>query len=88
MVVKVIFTCISSLYAVDMRGVCQFAAPGQDALVSVVAAAADKVVVAATAPGAMLTPWRDEVQVCIPMIRYRIYVSGHLSTLCVLCGCF
>lgn len=46
-----------------MRGVCQFSAPGQDALVSVVAAAGGDVVVAATAPGAMLTPWRDEVQV-------------------------
>ena len=46
-----------------MRGVCQFAAPGQDALVSVVAAAGADVIVAATAPGAMLTPWRNEVQV-------------------------
>lgn len=46
-----------------MRGVCQFSAPGQDALVSVVAAAGENVVVAATAPGAMLTPWRSEVQV-------------------------
>jgi len=50
-----------------MRGVCQFAAPGQDALVSVVAAAGSDVVVAATAPGAMLTPWRDEVQVGLPL---------------------
>jgi beta-glucosidase len=46
----------------DMDGGCQFSAPAQDALVSVVAAANANVVVAATAPGAMLTPWRDEVK--------------------------
>jgi beta-glucosidase len=45
----------------DMLGTCQFAAPGQDSLVSVIAGTGTTTVVAMTAPGAVLTPWRDEV---------------------------
>ena len=46
----------------NMNGDCQLSAPGQDSLVSVVAATGVKTVVAAVAPGAMLTPWRNSVK--------------------------
>lgn len=40
---------------------CQLVPPGQDNLVSVVAATGTKTVVAMVAPGAVLTPWRNDV---------------------------
>lgn len=41
---------------------CQLPQAGADAMVSTVAKASRQTVVAATAPGAALTPWRDQVQ--------------------------
>ena len=48
-------------FDIQTDGTCQLSQAGQDSLVSVIAATKTKVIVAAVAPGAMLTPWRDEV---------------------------
>lgn len=45
----------------DMGGQCQLAAPAQDTLVDVVSGTGTVTIVVAAAPGAMLTPWRDQV---------------------------
>lgn len=50
-------------FGLDVGGVCQLAAANQDELVSAIASTGTPTVVVATAPGAMLTPWRNEVQV-------------------------
>ena len=49
----------------DMQGNCQLAAANQDELVSFVASTGVPTVAVATAPGAMLTPWRNDVKVRI-----------------------
>jgi beta-glucosidase len=49
----------------NMDGTCQVAAPGQDSLVELVAGTGTATVVVATAPGAMLTPWRDIVDAIV-----------------------
>lgn len=46
----------------SLDGACQLSAPGQDSLVNVLTSAGARVVVAAAAPGAMLTPWKDSVK--------------------------
>lgn len=49
-------------FEADASGLCQLSAPGQDSLVSVIASSGVPTVVAAAAPGAMLTPWRQSVK--------------------------
>lgn len=63
----------SLAFEADVLGYCQLAAPGQDSLVSAVAGTGVDVIVAATAPGAILTPWREEVKVtcCNTLSRIR-----------------
>ena len=68
-------------FEANSDGTCQFAAPAQDALVTLVAAAGARIVVAAAAPGAMLTPWRNQVQAILHgfMPGQEVGISGLLT---------
>jgi len=52
----------TSLTFDPLSQICDLAAPGQDNLIQVISAVSTKTVVAMTAPGAVLTPWRNSVQ--------------------------
>ena len=50
-------------FDLDTDGTCQLSAANQDTLTWNIAGSGTPTVVIATAPGAMLTPWKDQVKV-------------------------
>ena len=52
-------------FAPFTNGVCDVVAPGQDNLISVIAATNTPTVVAVVSPGAFLSPWRNSVKAIV-----------------------